>query len=83
MKYKILSKKEYDELSISPESTIVSGLDIILSLYQLVVIDMEDGFYKILKYPKVLNVISGDEDEHLGILITKDELEKFIFLTNI
>jgi hypothetical protein len=77
MKIKELAQEEYDHLVQEHNSKewIVSPLDFILMTYQLVAVEYPNEMYKILKYPFI-----KEQEEKLEVLITKEELQEFIFL---
>ena len=86
MKIKELAQEEYDHLVQEHNSKewMVSPLDFILMTYQLVAVEYPNEMYKILKYPKAIGGVRypfiEEQEEKLEVLITKEELQEFIFL---
>lgn len=79
---KIIPWDEYDRLIEEAKTSIVSPFYEIFAEYQLVAIEFPNELFKVIKYPKVKNVVN-EEDERLNVLLTKDELQQFIFLQGI
>lgn len=82
MKVKSFTKDEYDILLMEAENEIVSELEIIMSTHQIVVVEVAEDRFKILKYPKTISCIDG-ETERLGVIVDRTTLEQFIFLQEI
>jgi hypothetical protein len=80
---KIIPWDEYDRLIEEAKTSIVSPFYEIFAEYQLVAIEFPDELFKVIKYPKVKDVANEEVDERLNVLLTKDELQQFIFLHGI
>ncbi len=81
MTIKILNRKEY-QAALKSDS-IVSELELELATHQLVAVKLSENSYKILKYPRLLSMIDEFDLEKLNTVVTKEELQKFIFLFQI
>lgn len=79
MNIKIIEAKEY-QLLLNEKDSIVSELEIILAEHHLVVVKMNKDCYKVLKYPRLQSMIDGFDEEKLNTVVTKGDLQKFIFL---
>jgi hypothetical protein len=83
VKVKVIPKEEYDRLVKESEESIISELFTIFYENKIVAIEYPDEQYKILKYPGEPQTGHWAEDlEHmkLGIVVSKEELQKYIFL---
>ncbi len=82
MKIKELTVEEYEQLLEEEQKgeLIVSELEQLKISSQMLVVAYPEDKYKILKYPKSFNAIDQETEEKLNIMVTKEELEKFIFL---
>lgn len=80
---KIIPQEEYEKLVEEEKTSIVSPFYEIFAEHQLVAVEYPGELFKILKYPQVTNLIDESVFEKLNILLTKDELQQFIFLQGI
>lgn len=76
MRVKILSQEEYEHLKETQYNTIVSELDFVLLANQIVAVELPDGTYKVLKFQQ-----RNEEKAHL--IVTKEQMQQFIFLYGI
>lgn len=80
---KIIPCAEYEQLVEEEKTSMVSPFYVIFCDYQLVAVEYPEELFKIIKYPKVKDAINEDSDERLNVLLTKDELQQFIFIQGI
>lgn len=83
IKAAILSAERYEELLREAEGSIVSELSIIMADNALVAVEYPNEMFKVIKYPRVASVTNEDVEDKLHVLVTKDELQQFIFLQGI
>ena len=80
---KIIPWDEYDRLIEEAKTSIVSPFYEIFAEYQLVAIEFPNELFKVIKYPKVKSGTDEETEERLNVLLTKDELQQFIFIQGI
>lgn len=83
MTIKVLSEEEYQKLLEQAKEEIVSELEMIVATHSIVVVKYDEDHYKVLKYPRVASQIYEDAFEKLGTMVSKEEIEKFVFLQNL
>lgn len=80
---KIIPYAEYEQLIEEEKTSMVSPFYVIFCDYQLVAVEYPEEMFKVIKYPKVKSAIDEETDERLNVLLTRDELQQFIFIQGI
>ena len=80
---RIIPFEDYEQLIEEEKTSIVSPFYEIFAENQLVAVEYPEEMFKVIKYPKVKSTIDEETDERLNVLLTRDELQQFIFIQGI